>query len=131
LNIIGCDKAIIVRADRDQINRVFTNLIKNAVEAMPDGGELTVRAEKTDGGAEFRFKDTGVGITAEQLDRIFTPYFTSKSGGTGLGLSIARRILTDHGARIEAAGAPGRGAEFVVAFGAQTSAETGGSGFER
>ncbi|HPN93397.1 MAG TPA: ATP-binding protein [bacterium] len=131
LNIIGCDKAIVIRADRDQLNRVFTNLIKNAVEAMPDGGDLTVSAVKTDGGAVFRFRDTGVGMTAEQLERIFTPYFTSKSGGTGLGLSIARRILADHGARIEASGAPGKGAEFAVTFGDQTAAETGGSGLER
>jgi two-component system, NtrC family, nitrogen regulation sensor histidine kinase NtrY len=107
---------LLVRADHDQINRVFTNLIKNAVEAMPGGGSLSISAKAAQGEVFVVFEDTGEGIPSDQLEKIFTPYYTSKSGGTGLGLSIVKRILRDHGAAIDVASEPGRGTRFTIAF---------------
>jgi len=112
----GAPGPLFVRADRDQINRVFTNLIKNAIEAMPGGGALTISAKAAQGEIFVVFEDTGAGIPPDRLEKIFTPYYTSKSGGSGLGLSIVKRILRDHGAAIDVASEPGRGARFTIVF---------------
>lgn len=105
-----------VRADRGQANRAFTNLIKNAIEAMPGGGTLTISAKAAQGEVFIVFEDTGEGIPSDQFDKIFTPYYTSKSGGTGLGLSIVKRILRDHGAAIDVDSRPGSGSRFTIVF---------------
>jgi len=120
------DSTLIVRADRDQMNRVFTNLIKNAIEAMPDGGVLRVIAGVAAGEVFVIFEDTGIGIPPEDIEKIFTPYYTSKSGGTGLGLSIVGRILRDHNATIDVRSEQGRGSKFVVAFKSSPAQESGG-----
>jgi nitrogen fixation/metabolism regulation signal transduction histidine kinase len=90
-----------VLADRDQIRQVFTNVVKNAVEAMPQGGELEVRWSREDGSVALTFLDQGCGFPAEAGDRVFDPAFTTKPTGSGLGLAIVRRILEDHGADIQ------------------------------
>jgi len=72
------------------------------------------------------FEDTGIGIPPEDIEKIFTPYYTSKSGGTGLGLSIVGRILRDHNATIDVRSEQGRGSKFVVAFKSSPAQESGG-----
>jgi nitrogen fixation/metabolism regulation signal transduction histidine kinase len=103
-----------VHADRDQVLQVLHNLVKNALEAMPDGGRLTLGAHLEGDQVVFRVGDTGPGIAPDLLPRLFEPYVTAKAGGTGLGLAIARRIVEEHGGRIEVASRPGAGATFSV-----------------
>jgi signal transduction histidine kinase len=103
-----------VLADRDQIVQLLLNLVRNAIEAMPDGGTLTVSARRTPDGVAFAVADTGRGIAPDDLAHVFEPYFTTKEGGTGLGLAIAQRIAVEHGGRLEAASAPGRGATLTL-----------------
>jgi nitrogen fixation/metabolism regulation signal transduction histidine kinase len=91
-----------VLADRDQIRQVFTNVVKNAVEAMPRGGDLDVQWSQENGFVAFTFRDAGGGFPDEAGDRVFDPTFTTKPTGSGLGLSIVRRILEDHGGDIQA-----------------------------
>ena len=93
----------LLRADRDQLLQVLHNLVKNALEAMPSGGTLTLRAARDGEAVIFEVADTGSGIPAELQPRIFEPWVTTKPGGTGLGLAIAARIVEEHGGRIEVA----------------------------
>jgi two-component system, sporulation sensor kinase E len=86
--------------DSDQIKQVLVNLIKNAMQAMTRGGDLTIRTLDDDGGVLLIVEDTGVGISKEKINRIFEPYFTTKKKGTGLGLMIVHRIVDQHGGRI-------------------------------
>ena len=86
--------------DTGQIKQVLVNLIKNAMQAMTRGGQLTIRTIDEDGGVSIVVEDTGVGISKEQISRIFEPYFTTKKKGTGLGLMIVHRIIEQHCGRI-------------------------------
>jgi two-component system, NtrC family, nitrogen regulation sensor histidine kinase NtrY len=108
--------SLIVRGDRDQLNRVFTNLVKNAVEAMPDGGELRILERRVYDEIFIVVEDTGKGISREDLLKIFTPYYTNKPGGSGLGLPIVQRILKDHGASIDVYSDKETGTKFIIAF---------------
>ena len=103
-----------VTVDRVQLQQVLMNLMLNAVEAMSDsGGELTIRSRRAhDGQLTISVSDTGVGLPAEQSDRIFTPFFSTKPQGTGMGLSISRSIVESLGGRLWATGNAGRGATF-------------------
>jgi PAS domain S-box len=84
-------------ADTVKVCRVFVNVVKNAVDAMPEGGRLTVKSEVLGEFVEFTFSDTGVGMSAETLERISTPLFTTKAKGMGFGLAICRRFVEAHG----------------------------------
>ena len=116
------DKMPPVRADAEQLLQVFLNLSLNALQAMPNGGELliaTALRRSTRRGAnaaflEVRFRDTGVGIPAGDLKNLFIPFFTTKEKGTGLGLPISQRIIENHGGTIEVRSQPGEGATFTV-----------------
>jgi len=101
---------IMVQADRDQLTQVLLNLIKNADEAMPEGGTLRVRLTTRGAQAVVEVEDTGPGIRPEDRARVLEPYFTQKEGGTGLGLAIASRICQEHGGALEVDGAPEGGA---------------------
>lgn len=105
-------------ASADQIKQVFVNLILNALEAMPDGGQLAIRtavAEHPHGRfIQASFKDSGEGIAADTHARIFDPFFTTKAKGTGLGLSISHDIIQRHGGTIEVESEPGSGSTFTV-----------------
>lgn len=103
-----------VRGNLADLRRVFTNLIINAVEAMPDGGTITVRCEAGADGARVSVSDTGSGISPKDQKRIFNPYFTTKKEGTGLGLSGAKRIVTAAHGKIYFETEQGRGTTFVV-----------------
>ncbi|HTU16971.1 MAG TPA: protoglobin domain-containing protein [Gemmataceae bacterium] len=101
-------------ADMDQVRIVFANLIRNAREAMPEGGRLDVAGRAVDGGVEVDVTDTGVGIPAELLSRVMEPLYSTKARGLGLGLAIARAILEKNGGSLRAASEPGRGSTFTV-----------------
>jgi len=103
-----------VPADPEQIARVLRNLIFNAIDAMPQGGALTVRTAAQNGGARMEVADTGQGLTSEECDRLFTPYYTTKTHGTGLGLAIVQSVISDHKGRIAVESEPGKGTTFRI-----------------
>jgi signal transduction histidine kinase len=106
---------LFVQGDRSQLKQLFLNVLLNAIQAMPDGGELRVEALAKDGPkAVVSVTDTGEGIPEENLDRIFDPFFTTKKSGTGLGLSICYNIAKSHGGDIEVKSRPGQGTTMVV-----------------
>lgn len=92
--------APVVMADRNQLKQVFFNLVKNAMEAMGPGGRLSLRVRSDDDSVYVAVADTGGGIKAEDLPRLFSPYHTTKAGGHGLGLMIVQRIMRDHGGHV-------------------------------
>ena len=106
----------LIVADRDHLKQVMLNLILNGLQAMPDGGTLTLEAGATRETLTLSVADTGQGIPPEVLSRIFDPYFTTRTNGLGLGLAIARRIVEGHRGRIEVESEPGRGSRFRVAL---------------
>jgi signal transduction histidine kinase len=110
------DTCTSVMADRDQLRQVFWNLLLNAVQAMREGGTLSVGTRRGDHHVEVLVQDTGPGIPAGILPRIFEPFVTSKSGGTGLGLAIVRRIIEDHGGRITITAHDEAGTCFVLSL---------------
>jgi signal transduction histidine kinase len=105
-----------VMADRDQLRQVFWNLLLNAAQAMRQGGTLTIETRRAPDSVEVTVRDTGPGIPANILPRLFEPFVTSKSGGTGLGLAIVRRIIEDHGGRITVSAHDGEGTCFVLSL---------------
>lgn len=105
-----------MRVDAAKINRVFVNIIKNAFDAMPNGGSLTIRAEKTPHIVNIIFKDTGTGMTKEALDNLYKPLFTTKPKGMGFGLSICKRIVEAHGGKITAQSMVDEGTTITTSF---------------
>lgn len=103
-----------VDVDQDQVRRAFMNLILNATEAMDSGGTLQVTTRSTEEWVEIIFEDSGVGITQDQIEKIFTPFYSTKSGGTGLGLSITQHIITEHKGEIFCDSNVGRGTRFTI-----------------
>lgn len=102
--------------DRAQMEQVIKNIVINAVQAMPHGGTLTVatRCQPDQDIVNIDFTDTGVGISAAKIDKICTPFFTTKTKGTGLGLAIVRKIVETHGGRLVIQSTPGEGSTFTV-----------------
>jgi signal transduction histidine kinase len=103
-----------VSADRNQIKQVFFNVIKNALQAMTKGGLLTISLFNNDRYLGISFKDTGKGIAADELSRLFEPFRSDKPRGTGLGLIIVQRIMQEHGGKIEVHSQPGAGMTFTL-----------------
>jgi PAS domain S-box-containing protein len=110
-----------VTGNASRLEQVFTNLMLNAIQAMPDGGVVSVTATATNGCVEIEVSDTGPGIRQEIQDKIFLPFFTTKSDGTGLGLAICSRIIEDHGGSIEVSSAPGQGTTFKISLPGQSA----------
>ncbi|MDD4623369.1 MAG: ATP-binding protein, partial [Kiritimatiellae bacterium] len=96
------------------IKQVFFNLIKNALDAMPDGGTLKVVFTVGDVFVDIAFIDSGGGIKSEDMGRVFEPYQTTKAKGIGLGLMIVQRIVEEHGGEIELSSKPGEGTCFKI-----------------
>ncbi len=103
-----------IQADPTLLRRAVENLVLNALDAMPDGGTLTLATARRDGAAELVVSDTGKGLTPEECDRLFTPYYTTKQHGTGLGLAIVQSVVSDHGGKISVESAPDRGTTFRI-----------------
>ncbi|QDU67199.1 sensor histidine kinase [Engelhardtia mirabilis] len=104
----------LVLVDEAQIKQALLNLLINARQAMPTGGEILVRVRRVGNDAEVSITDTGIGMTPTQVERCFDVYWSNKKGGTGLGLSTTRRIVEEHGGSIHVITEQGRGTSFLV-----------------
>lgn len=120
---------LVVRGDAGALHQVLVNLLGNALQAMPQGGELDVRGVREDAEVVVRVRDTGVGIARADLDRIFDPFFSTRAAdaatpgrGAGLGLAISYGIVQSHGGRLQVESAPGAGSTFTVRLPAPPSA---------
>ncbi|QEM68063.1 GHKL domain-containing protein [Geobacter sp. FeAm09] len=94
--VIDCPSDLMVTGKRDRLGQVLLNIVKNGVQAMPDGGELRLTARQAGSQAIITINDTGHGISPENSARIFTPFFTTKARGTGLGLALCKKIVEEH-----------------------------------
>jgi len=103
-----------IQADPAQLGRALQNLALNAIDAMPSGGALALRTAAHEGGVRLEVADTGQGLTGEECERLFTPYYTTKTHGTGLGLAIVQSVISDHGGKIGVRSEPGKGATFLI-----------------
>jgi nitrogen fixation/metabolism regulation signal transduction histidine kinase len=101
-------------ADPELLHRALSNLVLNAMDAMPEGGTLTLSAQPKGETVELRVADTGQGMTPEECERLFTPYYTTKEHGTGLGLAIVQSVVADHGGAIAVESQTGGGTAFVI-----------------
>ncbi|MGD0977759.1 MAG: ATP-binding protein [Candidatus Bathyarchaeia archaeon] len=103
-----------IRVDVEKMKRCFMNLIKNAVDAMPDGGTLTVKSREVNDAVEFTFADEGTGMSEETMEKLWSPLFTTKAKGMGFGLPICKRFIEAHGGKISVKSILGKGTTFSV-----------------
>ena len=103
-----------IKIDIDKMKRVFANFIKNAVDAMPQGGKLTISSRASSNNVEFMLIDSGMGMAKEVMEQIWTPFFTTKAKGMGLGLAICRRIIEVHQGKISVESIVGEGTTFTI-----------------
>ena len=115
-----------LKVDPDKIKRVFINLIKNAIDAMPNGGKITIDSKEVNGSLEISFADTGTGISDVVLPKLFSPLFTTKAQGMGFGLAICKRIIEAHGETITVKTAKGKGTTFTITLPIELKPEIGG-----
>ena len=107
---------LFAKADPVLLRRAVDNLVLNAIDAMPNGGTLNVRTSRSDERAVIEVADSGSGLTPEECERLFTPYYTTKQHGTGLGLAIVQSIVSDHGGQISVRSEKGSGTTFRMEF---------------
>jgi two-component system nitrogen regulation sensor histidine kinase NtrY len=119
-----------IQADPHLLRRAVENLVLNALDAMPEGGTITLATARREGSVELTVSDTGTGLTPEERDRLFTPYYTTKQHGTGLGLAVVQSVISDHGGKISVESTPDRGTTFriVLPVGGQESGAAAGEG---
>jgi two-component system, NtrC family, nitrogen regulation sensor histidine kinase NtrY len=110
-----------IQADEALLRRAIENLVLNAMDAMPAGGVLMLRTTHQNGDVELEISDTGSGLTPEECDRLFTPYYTTKQHGSGLGLAIVQSVVSDHGGRISVESESGVGTSFFIHLPAKAS----------
>ena len=115
-----------IRVDVEKVRRVFVNLIRNAIEAMPKGGKITIKSRAKGENLEMIFSDTGVGMSKETLEKLWIPLFTTKAKGMGFGLAICKRFIEAHGGSISVKSAPGKGTTFTVTLPIQPKLKEGG-----
>ena len=108
------DRSMPLMVDPELLHRALSNLVLNAKDAMPEGGTVTISARAKGDAVELRVADTGQGLTPEECERLFTPYYTTKQHGTGLGLAIVQSVVADHAGTIAVESGNGRGATFVI-----------------
>ena len=113
---VGNLPARAVSGKKSELKQVFLNLIKNALDAMPSGGELSISGEVKADVYEIRFSDTGEGIPPENVQKIFQPFFTTKASGSGLGLSISQKIVDNHRGTLHVSSEQGKGSTFLVSL---------------
>ncbi len=121
------DELPLAQADRSQLQIVFSNLIRNASDAMPEGGRLTITGRAVGGTLEVAFVDDGPGIPASEITRILDPFYSTKSRGLGLGLALVRVILDKCGGQLKVESEPGRGSTFTVTLVASLAEASGES----
>jgi signal transduction histidine kinase len=114
LRLRRSEDPLVADVDPKLIKQALLNLMINALQAMPEGGELILSAGREDGQALVDVIDTGKGIAPEAIDKIFNAYYTSKKGGTGLGLAMTRRIVREHGGELSVKSEPGKGSDFSL-----------------
>jgi signal transduction histidine kinase len=102
--------------DPQQVKQVLINLIKNAIEAMPEGGKLVVSSGREGGQVKVAVLDGGMGMPHEVAKKIFDPFFTTKKKGTGLGLAVSRKIMEDHEGEISVQSEEGKGTKITIAL---------------
>jgi two-component system nitrogen regulation sensor histidine kinase NtrY len=112
-----------ILGDSELLHRALSNLVLNAMDAMPEGGTLTVSAVRAREMVRISVADTGAGLTPEECERLFTPYYTTKQHGTGLGLAIVQSVIADHNGTIAVENVEGGGARFVIGLPLAESAE--------
>ncbi|GAA4713587.1 HAMP domain-containing sensor histidine kinase [Brevibacillus fulvus] len=105
---------ITLHVDVEQLKQILLNLMKNGIEAMQNGGKLTIESQQLEGHVEITIRDTGEGIPAEFLNRIFEPFFSLKEDGTGLGLPVTIQMVRNHGGELSVKSEPGRGSELTI-----------------
>jgi two-component system, NtrC family, nitrogen regulation sensor histidine kinase NtrY len=115
----------LVQADATLLRRAIENLVLNAMDAMPAGGVLMLRTSHENGGVSLEVSDTGSGLTPEECERLFTPYYTTKQHGTGLGLAIVQSVVSDHGGRISVESEAGVGTSFHIHLPAKPAQHAG------
>jgi two-component system nitrogen regulation sensor histidine kinase NtrY len=103
-----------IAGDPEMLHRAVSNLVLNAMDAMPEGGTVTLTTSREKDLTVLTISDTGTGLTPAERDRLFTPYYTSKTHGTGLGLAIVQSVMSDHGGRISVQSQPGHGSTFKM-----------------
>jgi signal transduction histidine kinase len=118
IQTIDLDKPPTIEADAEQLKRVFTNLVKNAVQAMPHGGTIAIsgKANPAENTIRIAVRDTGIGMPPDIAERVFQPFFTTKNVGTGLGLAIVRRLIENHRGTIECQSEEGIGTTFIISL---------------
>jgi signal transduction histidine kinase len=117
--------ALTIKVDKEKMKRVFVNIIKNAIDAMPKGGALKITCKALDGNVEIAFRDTGEGIKKDIMEKLWSPFFTTKAKGMGLGLPICKRIIEAHGGKISVESKLDKGTTFTITFPVKPSLEGG------
>jgi len=115
---VVCETASLpeIMADPEFLRTCLVNIVKNALEAMPQGGTLTVRSGVEEAGLTLSFEDTGAGVAPENLDKLFTPLFSTKQGGLGLGLALTRRVIEEHGGKVQFKSTQGQGSTVLLSL---------------
>lgn len=124
IQLVDLTETTEITVDVEKMKRVFVNLIKNGVEAMPEGGLLTIKSTKANDGVKFTFSDTGCGMSKETLDKVCTPLFTTKAKGMGFGLPISKRLVEAHGGSLSFESTTGKGTAVTVFIPTKAKAET-------
>jgi len=114
LRLEGLERLGTVAFHESTLRRVLLNLVQNALDAMPEGGTLSVAGRSTATHVQLQVRDTGIGIPAPQLAQIFEPLYTTKPGGTGLGLYIVQQIVAAHGGQVTVDSVEGQGTTFTL-----------------